>query len=70
MDVYKNFTKFTGKDLCRSLFLNKVPGLERFAKYLTAFSLSKFPFKIFNLGKASIALVIWTKLYTKYALFQ
>ena len=39
-------------------------------KYLTAFSLSKFPFKIFNLGKVAIALVIWTKLYAKYALFQ
>ena len=25
--VLKKFTKFTGKDLCQSLFLNKVAGL-------------------------------------------
>ena len=25
--VLKNFTKFTGKHLCQSLFFNKVPGL-------------------------------------------
>ena len=26
-DVFKNFVKFTGKHLCRSLFFNKVAGL-------------------------------------------
>ena len=26
-DVYRNFTKFTGKHLCQSLFFNKVAGL-------------------------------------------
>ena len=26
-DVLKNFTKFTGKHLCQSLFFNKVAGL-------------------------------------------
>ena len=26
-DVHKNFTKFTGKHLCQSLFFNKVAGL-------------------------------------------
>ena len=26
--VLRNFTKFTGKQLCQSLFLNKVAGLE------------------------------------------
>ena len=26
-DVLENFTKFTGKDLCQSLFCNKVAGL-------------------------------------------
>ena len=25
--VLRNFTKFTGKHLCQSLFFNKVPGL-------------------------------------------
>ena len=25
-DVFKNFTKFTGKHLCQNLFLNKVAG--------------------------------------------
>ena len=27
-DVLKNFTKFTGKHLCQSLFFNKVAGLK------------------------------------------
>ena len=27
IDVLKNFTKFTGKHLCQSLFFNKVEGL-------------------------------------------
>ena len=26
--VLRNFAKFTGKNLCQSLFLNKVPGLK------------------------------------------
>ena len=28
-DVLRNFAKFTGKQLCQSLFLNKVSGLSR-----------------------------------------
>ena len=36
--VLRNFTKFTGKHLCQSLFLNKVAGLRRvpvnFVKFL------------------------------------
>ena len=28
--VLKNFAKFTGKQLCRSLFFNKVPGVRNF----------------------------------------
>ena len=35
--VFKNFTKFTGKHLCQSLFLNKVAGL-RPASRKTCFS--------------------------------
>ena len=30
--VLKNFTKFTGKHLCQSLFLNKVAGLAKFLR--------------------------------------
>ena len=31
-DVLKNLTKFTGKDLCQSLFFNKIAGLSNFIK--------------------------------------
>ena len=33
--VFRNFTNFTGKHLCQSLFLNKVPGLYNFIKKKT-----------------------------------
>ena len=40
-DIFKNFSKFTGKHLCQSLFLNKVACARRnFAKFLrTSFSI-------------------------------
>ena len=47
--VLKNFAKFTGKHLCKSLFVNKVAGLELFAKIvngwkpLTIFTKSSRP---------------------------
>ena len=31
-DVFRNFTKFTGKQLCQSLFFNKVAGLRPFSQ--------------------------------------
>ena len=31
-DVLRNFTKFTGKHLCQSLFFNKIVGLETLAQ--------------------------------------
>ena len=33
-DVIRNFTKFTGKHLCQSLFFNKVAGLRRLLLYV------------------------------------
>ena len=36
--VLRNFTKFTGKHLCQSLFFNKVAGLRRLL--LTVYSIS------------------------------
>ena len=44
-DVFKNFTKFTGKHLCRSLFFNSVAGLRPaslFKKKLTKVLSYKF----------------------------
>ena len=31
--VFRNFTKFTGKHLCQSLFFNEVAGLVNFVKF-------------------------------------
>ena len=46
--VHRNFAKFTGKDLCQRLFLNKVAGLRRYRSFSTKF-----------LEKCSVMKVLW-----------
>ena len=55
--VFKNFTKFTGKDLCRSLFFNKVAGLR------PAILLKKDSDRFFLVNFVKLLVQIWKSLH-------
>ena len=53
--VLRNFTKFTGKHLCQSLFFNKVAGLTPLV--------AAFEYLVYICFHTSVKLYEWTLLY-------